>query len=74
MIEQQARPPFERFAKARLAPVSCALCGHPVSHADPRVPGALAGGMCMRDSCLTDPRTGKPRQVFTFDRRVVTDQ
>ncbi len=57
----------------RMAAVLCALCGHPVSHTDPRVAGAVAGGMCMNDSCIKDKRTGKPRQVFTFNR-LVTDQ
>lgn len=66
-----SRPMVERFEKARLTPVCCALCGHPVSHADPRVPGAVAGGMCTRATCVKDPKTGKPRQVYTFDRRVI---
>lgn len=67
-----ARPmvAVERHEKARLAPVLCAMCGHPVSHTDPRVPGAVSGGMCMRDTCVKDQRTGKPRQVFTFHRVV----
>jgi len=55
---------------ARLAPVLCAECGHPVSHMDPRVPGALAGGMCTR--CRTD-RQGNPKRVYTYERRVHTD-
>ena len=55
-----------RATVGRLAPVLCALCGHPVSHYDPTVLGAKAGGMCTRDSCIKDRRTGKPRQVYTF--------
>jgi hypothetical protein len=53
--------------KARLAPVRCALCGYPVSHYDARVVGAKAGGICMRATCRVNPRTGKPREVFTFE-------
>lgn len=60
----------ERWEKARLAPVLCALCGHPVSHTDPSVRGAVAGGMCMRTSCRKDPKTAKDRQVFTFNRMI----
>ncbi len=56
----------ERWEKPRLVSVACALCGHPVSHYDPSVSGSKAGGMCCRDSCVKDKRTGKPRQVFTF--------
>ena len=63
-------PPVSR---PKLAAVPCAICGHPVSHTDPRVPGALAGGMCMRSTCVKDPKTSKPRQVFTFVRLVEDD-
>jgi hypothetical protein len=62
----------ERWSPARLVAVPCALCGHPVAHVDPRVPGALAGGMCLRESCRLNPRSKKPREVYTFERRVVT--
>ena len=53
-------------ADNRLSPVRCAECGHPVAHTDRRVPEAVAGGMCTRGTCVKDPRTGKPRQVFTY--------
>lgn len=60
------RPSPAPWEKARLAPVLCALCNHPVSHFDPSVSRAKAGGMCMRSTCLVDPKTGKKRQVHTF--------
>lgn len=61
MIDTASRPMVER-----LSPVLCVLCGHPVSHYDRGVPGAKAGGMCTRASCLKD-RTGKPQRVYTFE-------
>jgi hypothetical protein len=58
----------ERSSKARLAPVLCALCQHPVSHMDQGVQGARAGGLCTR--CRRG-KDGKPREVYTFE--VVVD-
>lgn len=54
------------WEKARLAPVLCAECGFPVSHFDPRVTGAKAGGMCTRATCVVDRKTGKKKTVYTY--------
>ena len=66
MIERPLAP-VGRHEEARLTPVLCAECGHPVSHMDPRVLGALAGGMCTR--CRRD-RNGIEKRVYTYERRV----
>ena len=55
---------------ARLTPVHCAECGHPVAHLDPRVPGALAGGLCTR--CRKDA-AGEKKRVYTYIRLVAHD-
>ena len=66
MIETSpVRPMVER-----LSPVLCALCKHPVAHMDHGVPGAKAGGLCTR--CTKNDKTGKPREVYTFEVVVKT--
>jgi hypothetical protein len=59
----------ERCEKPRLAAVLCALCGYPVSHMT-KVTNALAGGICTREECRKNRKTGKDREVFTFNRMV----
>jgi len=59
---QQTEP-----SRSRLAAVPCAECGHPIAHLDPRVPGALAGGLCTR--CRKD-KQGNPKRVYTYHRLV----
>jgi hypothetical protein len=56
--------------KARLAPVRCAECGHPVCHLDRRVVGALAGGLCTR--CRKDSQ-GREKRVYTYAVVVTSD-
>lgn len=56
----------ERSSKARLAPVLCALCHHPVAHMDQAVQGALAGGLCTRHR----DKNGDREKVYTFERMV----
>ena len=65
-VTAERQTPPERWEKARLTPVLCAECGHPVCHYDRTVAGALAGGICTRSTCVKDRKTGKPRQVFTY--------
>jgi hypothetical protein len=57
----------DRSSTSRLAPVFCTLCGHPVSHMDPTVARAVAGGMCTH--CKKD-KNGDRERVFTFIRYV----
>ncbi len=66
-------PSVSMSIKERLAPVLCAVCGKPIGHFDPTVIGAKAGGLCLRSSCTRDPRTGKPRQIWTYNRIVSDD-
>lgn len=63
MIDTQPRPMTDQ-----LSPVLCAQCGLPVSKMNPRIPGAVAGGMCRR--CSTKNPQGGRDKVFTYERRV----
>jgi hypothetical protein len=65
--ERRDQPIDDRSSKSRLAPVLCTLCGHPVSHMDPTVAKAVAGGVCTR--CKRD-KNGDRERVFTFIRYV----
>ena len=62
----------KRFAASRLlsrlSPIHCAECNWPVAHLDARVRGALAGGMCTRDTCVRDRKTGLAKRVYTYHR------
>ena len=66
-------PPRARPAVGRLVAIACAECGWPGAHFDGTVRGALAGGMCTRDTCVKDRKTGKPKRVYTYVR-VAKDQ
>lgn len=66
MIEQAARPMAEQ-----LSHVLCARCGLPVSQMNPRIPGAVAGGMCRR--CSKRNAQGERERVYTYERRVEPD-
>lgn len=60
---------IETPERTKLVTIKCALCGMPVAQMS-RVNDVMAGGMCTRDTCVRDQRTGKPRQVYTFHRLV----
>ena len=58
---------------SHLAPVLCASCGRPVSQMNPRIAGAVAGGMCRW--CSKSGANGEKIKVYTYERRIdVPDQ
>lgn len=65
MIDQ-ARP---LAAAEQLEHVLCAACGRPVSQMNPRIPGAVAGGMCRW--CSKKGSDGEKVRVYTYERRIV---
>jgi hypothetical protein len=60
--------PAPRTTTEHLTPVLCAACGRPVSQMNPRIPGAVAGGMCRW--CSKKDANGNKTRIFTYERRV----
>lgn len=54
-----------------LSHVLCARCGLPVSQMNPRIPGAVGGGMCRR--CSKKNAQGERERVYTYERRISSD-
>jgi hypothetical protein len=67
MIAPTTRPTAEY-----LSHVLCAQCGLPVSRMNPRIPGAVAGGMCRRCSGRKNAQ-GERERVYTYERRIAPD-